>query len=391
MQASNLHAAIGSRRSIAWRFAPAACASLLLAASAGSQEGRVSVVFDCPPDDCHVAPVTSSGGFVGQVANGGSTAPYFVTCGASGIGREAEADSRGGVSVLFSEDNGFSCPEGGQVEIKGLASGGWYWLVDYGRASAAPLVAKDTIGNFSVKPWDPGSLDIDMVPVEHGHATLVYDAVGGSLGLLPHILPQPKAPPPPPCGPVRDEDDEWVQNSTDCVLGDGGTAIALRYHNVYVRPRARAVTLRRPGSGELTVVLSLWGNGSGHISTATPVNPSFGHYVPEATALQASSWSMEVVGRPSGVAAATLSGRTLTIAADDRFCDPTATPVVNVPVTLEIAAAASPAAIPVAPPIEVDDDSVAATRQILIACAPATANRGAELAAEPPERRTRRR
>lgn len=364
------------------------CIGFLDAMPADSQGGaRVGAQFDCPADECHIAPVAGSGGFVGGVANSDLKISYAVTCGASTIATAATVDDRGGVAVLFSEDNGFACPEGGRVEIRGLADGGWYWLVDFGRAAAAPLIAKDTIGTYAVKPWDPDSLDIDMIPVKHGYATLARDAVSGSMSLLPHVLPAPRTPPPPPCGPVR-EDGEWVQNSTDCVLGGGGTAIAIRYGNVYVRPGTRSVTVHRPGFGNLSVILSLWGDGSGHISTATPVVPLFGHYLPEAAALPASSWSVETVGAaPGAVTGVTLSGRTLTISPDDRYCEPRSTPVVNIPITVEVSASATPSAVPVAPPIRVDDASVAATRRLVIACPGAPANQGAELAPRPPRRR----
>jgi hypothetical protein len=360
--------------------------TLFLAMPAQSQDGGVGVTFDCPADECHVAPVTGAGGFTGSVVNADSNVSYAITCGRTLVALEAVPDSRGGVAVLFSEDNGLACPQGGHVEVRGLADGGWYWLIDYGQAAGAPLVAKDTVGNFSVAPWDPGSLEIDMVPIESANATLIWHALSGSLSILPHILPQPRTTLP-VCGPVEErrnddatEDDTWVQNSTDCVLGDGGTAIALRYGNVFVPPGTGSVRVYRKPVGDLDLIVSLWGNGTGHISTSTPVNARHGHYQPGATALPANSWSFRPLGpSPAATGSVTASGRLLTIHADKSYCDPEGEPPVNVSVTVDVTAEVDPAAVPVAPPIKVDDDSVAATRSLIIACPSAAANPGMEL------------
>ncbi len=355
------------------------------AAIAEAQGGhaRAEAVFECPPESCHVAPVTEEGGFVGRAANGSVKPSLAVTCGGSLIATALEPDDRGGVAMRFTEDNGFACADGGEVEVRGLADGGWYWVVDFGRAVGAPLIAKDTLRNVAVAPWDPGSLDIDMIPLKGGYGTLVWDSISDSLSILPHILPRAEAAPAPPCGPIR-RDETWVQISKGCLMGDGATAIALTYGGVFVPPGAGAAKVTRPFGGELTVRLSLWGNGTGHISTATPVDPRHGHYVPGATPLTASSWSMETEGFPGATGGVTLTGRVLTIGADEGFCNPRANPPVDVPVTLTIAAGVDPARVPVAPPVEVDDDSVAASRKIVVACPRAAASRGMDLLAASP-------
>lgn len=361
------------------------CLSAFVPAATEAQVGQAVVVFECPPGSCHVAPVTEEGGFVGRAAKRSVKPSLAVTCGGSLIATELEpADDRGGVAMRFTEDNGFACPEGGEVEIRGLAEGGWYWIVDFGRAAAAPLIAKDTLRNPAVPPWDPDSLDIDMIPMKSGRATLVWDSISDSLSLLPHILPRAEAVPPPPCGPVR-RGRAWVQVSSGCVLGDGGTAIALIHGSVFVPPGDGAARVNRPASGELAVRLSLWGNGTGHISTATPADPRHGHYVTGATALEASSWSMRIEGLPGATGGAALAGRILTIASDENYCNSRANPPIDVPVALTVAAAvADPASVPVAPLIEVDADSVAATRRITVACPRPAAGRGTDLLAAPP-------
>lgn len=356
--------------------APCVALGLLLAPAAAAQVTGAS--FHCPASECHVAPVAGSGGgFVGEAANEKVT--YVVACGTSTIATEATPDDRGGVAVLFTEENGFACFQGGHVEIHGLTDGGWYWIVDHRRgAIPAPLIPKDTTGNPAVKPWDPGSINIDLTPLENGYATLVWDAVSGSLGILPHIVPQPVRPPT-LCLPKRDGE-EWVQISTDCMLGDGRTEVALRHDNTFVPPGAGAVTLYRNAARELTVVLSLWGNGTGHISVADPIVPRYGHYVPGATALTASSWAMELVGGvPGTTGAMTLTGRTITIRPDASYCDATSRPAVDFPVTVRVSATVDPAAVAVAPPIKVGRDMVAAERTLTVACPSATANMGRNL------------
>lgn len=366
-------------------------ALLFLALPAESQDATaaadatVSAVFHCPADECHVAPVTDRTGFVGGVANAGSTVSYAVTCNGHLIAREAEQDSRGGVAVLLTEENGFACPEGGQLEVHGLDDGGWYWIVFQDRAVAAPLIAKDTIDVGDIEPWDPDTLDIDLIPLKHGHATLVRDDLSGSLGLLPHILPQPGTPRTPRCGPVR-EGEDWKQLSTGCSLGEGRTAIAARYAGTFVRPAATSVTLFRPGFQSLEVQLSLWGDGQGHISTANPVVPRHGHYVPGATPFAASSWSVRLNGAsPGATGSLTLSGRILTIDSDEEYCNPRGNPPVDIPITVTVTAVVDdPGAVAVAPPIKVDDDNVAATRDFVIRCPAAVANRGRDLVFDPP-------
>lgn len=357
------------------------------AATAEAQVGNAEAgaVFECPRKSCHVAPVTEAGGFVGKAANRSVKPTLAVTCRGSLIATTLEPDDRGGVGMAFNEDNGFACARGGKVEIHGLAGGGWYWIVERGRAVAAPLIAKAAIRNAVVAPWDPGSLDVDMIPMKDGYGTLVWDVRSDSLSILPHILPRAEAAPPLPCGPTR-RGTTWVQVSKGCLLGDGGTAIALAHGGEFVPPGAGVARVTRPVAGELIVRLSLWGNGTGHISTATPPDPRHGHYVTGATPLAASSWSVRIAGSPGTTGAATLTGRVLTIAADEDYCNSRGQPPVDFPVTLTVTAAVGdPASVPVAPPVEVDDDSVAASRKIVIACPRAAASKGTDLLAASPE------
>lgn len=329
----------------------------------------LGAVFNCPPRNCHVGPVTRAGGFVGKVAGRSSKAAFAVRCGAGLIAAEVAADARGTVAVLFSEANGFACADGGSVAIRGLADGGWYWVVEHGVAAAAPLVAKDVVDNAAVQPWDPGSLDIDVRPLKHGYASLVWDSISGSMSLIPHLQPQRAAAPPAPCGPRRGGGASASQIiNKGCLLGDGGTAIALVHGGTFVPPGVTAVRVSRPLSGELEVRLSLWGNGTGHISTATPANPRYGHYVAGAEPLAASSWSMEVE-LPGATPGVTLSGRLLTISSDEGYCDRRANPPVSVEVRLTVSAEiADPASVPVAPRVDVDANSVASTRRITVRC-----------------------
>lgn len=232
----------------------------------------------CPDDECHVAPFFKGyGGFVGEIAEGFDDVNFVVVCGLTSTSAMAEADSDGIVAQLLDMANGLGCAAGGSVEIHGLMDGGWYWITGDRSSAVASLVAKDVLGNDMVMPTDPGSSSITLEAMKDGATSIVTDTASGRMGILHHILPEPmmEAAASVICGPrYWAGSRRYYSNHTDCMLGNGGTMIAMTGPADTLTgrrtPIAAGGTVYRPTAAGATtsVTFGLWGNGSGHISTA---------------------------------------------------------------------------------------------------------------------------
>ncbi len=248
--------------------------------------GQFGVVVDsakveiaCPDDECHVAPFfKGEGGFIGELADGFDEVNFVVDCGS--VQTSAMADVSGGVaSKLLSMANGLACADGGKVEIHGLKDGGWYWINDAMNSAVASLVAKDTLGNDMVMPADPGSSDITLESMKGGATSIVKQASTGRIGILHHVLPEPMKDAPEPaavCGarywaPTR----SYYSLDSGCMMGDGGTMIVMTGPADTLTGRRTTVpsggVVYRPtvANSTTSVTFGLWGNGSGHITTAS--------------------------------------------------------------------------------------------------------------------------
>ena len=239
----------------------------------------------CPDDECHVAPVfMGEGGFVGEVADGFDMVNFVVSCGNVTSSGSAMGDAGGIVRQAFTEDNGLACGMGGgSIQIHGLMDGGWYWINDMDNSAVSPLIAKDALAGDEVMPVDPGGVDLSA----GAYGSLVKHAASGRVGILPHFVPSAPVDIPDPvpatvCMPEWDADDEtFVANDMDCMLGDGGTTIVMTRMTTDGRSAGVSTVHRNPrGGSDVTVALDLWGNGSGHISNDNNVHLGWDVSVP---------------------------------------------------------------------------------------------------------------
>ncbi len=252
-------------------FALLVCATASMAFGQFGVADAAEIGVQCPAEECHVAPVfVGEGGFVGEIADGFDSVNFVASCGSTSTSVKADPDSDGIVRVPFTMDNGLAChdEDGGSIEIHGLMDGGWYWVNDSMNSAVSALLAKDTLGNDAVEPTDPGG--VSLTAAEYG--TFVKHEASGRVGIIPHILPEPMAAAAAICGPRYWNDPPLYYVQTGgCSMGDGGTTIALTgpANAVGLRTRITSGMVYRPYAGAgVTVSFGLWGNGSGHISTA---------------------------------------------------------------------------------------------------------------------------
>ena len=231
-------------------------------------------------DDCDmIAPVfQGEGGFVGMLADGAEEAVFVVACGNSTTSGEAMADDDGVVSQLFNMANGLACGgDDGSIEIGGLAPGAWYWITDDTSSAVGNLVAKDVLDNEGTPAADPGSDDITLT--EAKGATFIKQASTGRVGILPTILPVPTPAPATLCGPRYQASTRTfaLQQSSNCMLGNGGTKIRLVGPAAYGRTgHLTSGTVTRNASGNVAVSADLWVNESGSYATGVTPDPAHG-------------------------------------------------------------------------------------------------------------------
>ncbi len=267
--------------------------ALMIGATASMAFGQTA---RCEGDGCHVAPYfKGEGGFVGEKADGYDEVTFVVDCGRVNTTGTAPVNDDGIASQRLAADVGLDCADGGTVEIVGLKDGGWYWINDTMNSAVASLVRKDALGNDMVMPTNPGSPDITLESMEGGATTILKEVSTGRIGILHHVLPEAPAAPATLCGPRYHSGSRvyWSQQS-GCMLGDGGTAIAVTgpSNSVGLRQRVTNGVVYRPVvAGEtVTVSFGLWGNGSGHVSTEA--GSTSGHN--SAAALR--GWDMKASG-----------------------------------------------------------------------------------------------
>ena len=231
----------------------------------------------------HIAPYfRGEGGFIATVAEGADEVVFVASCGNVTITGEV---TPGGATVaqLFTYRNGLACDgDDGSLEIAGVEDGGWYWITDARNSAVGSLVSMDVLDNDTADITDAG----EGVTMTMGKgAVFLKEARTGRVGILPNILPEPPAPEPRKCG-FNDRgstgtDPAAVANAanarytrwmTECALGDGGTITLATTTNTYTGATTMVEdksTLTRPGgTGSIVVTVDLWGNHSGHFTTA---------------------------------------------------------------------------------------------------------------------------
>ena len=306
------------------------------------------------PDCRHVASwFRGEGGFIGTVADGADEVVFVTSCGSvSTTGQVRVAD--GTAAQLFNHGNGLACDrEGGSLEIAGLKDGGWYWITDEMNSAVGNLVPRDILDNDTVELTNAG----DGVTMTAGRgAVFLKETATGRVGILPNILPEPPAPALRKCGyndrgtpgtsatATADQDNaRFTRRASECALGDGGAVTVATRTN----PVTGAVTMapdkagivRPNGTNQVVVTIDLWGNGSGHFTTAATGHALLGQSLAATTTLRdvarltgvtysARLGAGDAADFVSGAAAGgitmdtttTTNVVTFTIAADDDYC-----------------------------------------------------------------------
>lgn len=229
--------------------------------------------LSCP--DCrHIAPYfKGEGGFIGTVAEDAENVAFVVSCGNVTISADARITG-GTASQLFNHGNGLACDqEGGDLQIAGLRDGGWYWIADVRNSAVGNLVSRDILDNEMVELTSAGP-GVTM-SVGRG-AVFLKETSTGRVGILPNILPRPRAERSELCGPRRSPDWPYPhdrQMTGSCMLGGGATKIRLLGPGAYDgRATIANGSVTRPVAGEITVTADLWVDETGSYSTDTSSN-----------------------------------------------------------------------------------------------------------------------
>lgn len=224
--------------------------------------GEVSVTCD----DCthEVSVYMGSGGFI-ATADGTDMVTYVSTCGGVTRSGEIAAGADGVVSMLFGDA---ACEmEGGSFELGPVKDGGWYWITDDMNSAVGNLVNMDILANVETTITSAG----DGVTMTMGEgAVLLKELSTGRVGILPTILPAPPMDPPAVCGPRYSAATRGYteQQMSSCMLGDGGTRIALWAPGTYGGHTAlTGGAVYRKTDGPVVIMADLWVNESGSFAS----------------------------------------------------------------------------------------------------------------------------
>lgn len=260
------------------------------------------ISFNCPADDCHLASFfRGSGGFVGRAAHEDdpdtdddeSRVYFFMRCGDQTASTFAVPDSSGIVRQALTAENGFACgaQAGGELEIRNLDDGGWFWINDGQQSAVAPLIAKDVSESNPISPTNPGGLTFHVA--DGGAASFVKHEASGRIGILLHILPQP---PTRDCGHVRGSGPAQ-QVADDCLI-DAAFSLAVTRPDYLGRTVQVGSTVHRRKIGNVTLTANV--HVQGHVSMSG--DPEFGAIAEKPLA---ADWELELLGTEPGL---TLAG-----------------------------------------------------------------------------------
>jgi len=337
----------------------------------------------------HVVPIyKGAGGFIGTPAAGVDEVTFVASCGSVTTTGEipVQADT---VSQSFNRDNGLRCDrDDGTFEIAGLEDGGWYWVNDTWSSAIGNLIAADVLDNEPVEITDPG----DSVSISAGMgAAFLKHTASGRIGILPTILPVPEA----DLGPANVCDytgagttaSPYRRETTNCALGDGGTVLrVLGPEDVYAgerSPISPGGRVLRPVATDASVDVKfdLWGNGTGHFTSAETGDARLGHEggtpltatftasytaggVDADTAVDAPGGTSESAAGLSIATAADVA--TLTITPNDDYCSEDNDYSVTVTITADatVPNEVTPAIVELNPPT----NNRAAARSVAVVC-----------------------
>ncbi len=324
-------------------------------------------------DDCtHVASVyMGEGGVIATAQEDVEMVTWVATCGGVTRSGELEPNDDGVVSALFAGD--LACMAGGEkdgFEIGPVEDGGWFWVTDAMNSAVGNLIAKDILENDPVELTEAG----DGVKMMAGKgATFVKETATGRVGILPHIVPEPPVPALRKCGftdrgstgtsaaATNDAANARYRiRNSECATGDRGTITLATTTNSFTGARqtiADKGTIVRPsGTGSVVVTIDLWGNGSGHFTTAATGHALLGQPAAAATdagrvfRLTGVTYEAQLGTGPTGAAltagteaagitmdtSTTTNVVTFTIGADTAYC--ATKPPTNNPATVSVEA-----------------------------------------------------
>ena len=313
------------------------------------------------------------GGFIGTVADGAEAVTFVASCGNVTVTGEVEVEGAA-VAQLFNHRNGLACDRNdGSLEISGLEDGGWFWVTGKTSSAVGNLVANDLFDAKGMALGDTVEVTsagdgVMMMPGKG--AVYLHEASSGRIGILPNILPEPPMAALRKCGfndrgsvgtdataAANAANARFTRRTGECEMGDGGTITLATTINSFTGARAtvadKSTIVRPSGTGSVVVEIDLWGNGSGHFTTAVDGQALLGQPAAAATQpgraqrLGGVTWTANLGSGPTGTpfsagtAAAgitmdnttTTNAVTFTIAADPAYCSDNANHPVTVSVT----------------------------------------------------------
>ncbi len=383
--------------------------ALLICAIPAVAVGQVTVT--CETCTHEVSVYMGTGGFIAESEDPDMVA-WVSTCGGVTTSGELEPNDDGVVSGLFTMENGLACnADGGSFQIGPVMDGGWFWINDADNSAVGSLVAKSLFDDKGkplgdeVAPTDAG----DSVTTTGGKGAVLLSHASGRVGILPTLLPAApmeqakvnrcsytgKAP--------------YDRETANCMLGDGKTVIhVLGPRDPYTGKNTDGERVSRPTvtGRSVEVTVDLWGNGSGHFTSAPDGDARLGHHpggtplalggsgnddtVGFTASLAVSIGNVTSIPASEGPAGMTFAVEenvgTLTIGPDTDYCDAAAKPPKNHTATVTIRAyVATGEENQVTPMIYTDPGSrQAAMTTINVVCPAASANQGVELVPDNP-------
>ena len=224
-------------------------------------------------DACtHVASVyMGEGGFIAMAGEDAKMVTWVATCGGVTRSGELPPNDDGVVAALWAGDTACMDEKGGEFQVGPVMDGGWFWITDDMNSAVGGLVSNDVLENDTVDITSAG----DGVEMTTGKgAVYLKETATGRVGILPNILPEMPATPLKKCGfsGAATGASPAKPVNTECALGDGKTTLLMTSTNAItgatVRIMDKGSVTRPAGSGTLTILADLWGNGTGHYVTS---------------------------------------------------------------------------------------------------------------------------
>ena len=271
--------------------------ALALLALPASAFGQTVSCEACTHD---VSVFMGEGGLV-ATADGAGKVTWVSTC--SGVTRSGTLtpNDDGMVAALFNMDNGVACSATGEnmgsFQLGPVKDGGWFWITDEMNSAVGGLVSKEVQGNEPVPITSAGA---GVTMTAGTGAVYLKETATGRVGILPTIVPEPLSPVTTKCGFTGSFSaaSPGVPLNSSCVLGDGGTQIVATSTNgitgATVQIPDKGSVTRPAGSGSVSILMDVWGNGTGHYvashdTASNGISAGRGHAALAGTAARAST------------------------------------------------------------------------------------------------------